>query len=90
MRCPSVSGICRGHDDQRSGQDFFHDMSVDVGQAEVSAGVVEGELFVVQAQQVQNGGLQVVNVDGIFDDMEAEFIGGSQSHTLFDSAAGQP
>ena len=41
--------------------------SVHVGQAEVAAGVAVGELFVVEAQQVQDRGVQVVDVDRVFD-----------------------
>ncbi len=37
-------------------------MAVDVGQAEVAAGVAVGELLVVEAQQVQHRGVQVVDV----------------------------
>ena len=31
------------------GEQFFDDVAVDVGEAEVAAGVAEGELFVVEA-----------------------------------------
>lgn len=30
-------------------KDIFHDMAVDVGEAEVAAGVVVGEAFVIEA-----------------------------------------
>ena len=46
-----------------------------VGQAEVAAGVAEGEAFVVEAEQVQDRGLQVVDVDRVLDDVEAEVVG---------------
>ncbi len=40
----------------------------DVGEAEISAGVAEGEALVVEAQEVQDGGVEVVDVDLVFDD----------------------
>ena len=47
----------------RSGEQFLDDPSVDVGQAEVAAGVAVGELLVVEAQQMQDRGVEVVDVD---------------------------
>ena len=51
------------------------DVAGDVGQAEVAAGVAVGEAFVVEAEQVQDRGLQVVDVDRVLDDVEAEVVG---------------
>ena len=48
-----------------------------VGQAEVAAGVAVGELLVVEAQQVQDRGVQVVDVDVVLDGLEAELVGGA-------------
>ena len=60
-----------------SGDDVFDDRPVHVGQAEVAAGVAIGELFVVEAQEVEQGGVQVVNVDLVFDGLEAQVVGGA-------------
>jgi hypothetical protein len=38
-------------------------VAVDVGQAEVAAGVAVGELEMVEAEQVEDGGVEVVEVD---------------------------
>jgi hypothetical protein len=51
-----------------------NDFSVDVGEAAVDAVVVEGELFVVDAEEVQNGGVEVVDGDGIFGGEIASFV----------------
>lgn len=48
---------------------------MDVGEAEISSGVVIGEAFVVEAEEVEDGGLEVVDVDFILGDVEAEVIG---------------
>ena len=58
-----------------SGQDLADDAAVDVGQAEVAAGVAVGELLVVEAEQVQDRGVQVVDVDLVLDGLEAELVG---------------
>ena len=60
---------------RRSGQDFADDVAVDVGQAEVAALEAVGQLGVVEAQQVQDRGLQVVDVDAVLDGVEAELVG---------------
>ena len=48
-----------------------------VGQAEVAAGVTVGEPLVVEAEQVQDRGVQVVHVDAVLDGAEAELVGGA-------------
>jgi len=39
--------------------DFLHHMPVEVGEAEVAASVAEGELFVIEAELVEDDGMQV-------------------------------
>ncbi len=46
-----------------------------VGEAEVAALEAEGELLVVEAEQVQDRGVEVVDVDAVFDGAEAELVG---------------
>ena len=43
----------------------------------VAAGVAIGELLVIEAQQVQHRGVQVVNVDLLLDGLKAEVVGGA-------------
>ena len=50
-------------------------MAVHVGQAEVAALESEGEPFVVDAEQVQDRGLEVVDVDRVAGDVHAEVVG---------------
>ena len=45
------------------GEDVVDDVSVDVGQAEVSALVSVGHSFVVDSQLIQNRRVQIVDVD---------------------------
>jgi hypothetical protein len=61
----------------RSGDDVFDDYPVQVGQAEVAAGVTIRELFMVKAHQVEQSGVRVVDVYLVFDGLEAEVVGGA-------------
>ncbi len=45
--------------------------------AEVSPGVAEGEPFVVKSQQVENRGVEVVNMHFVFHSLVPEFVGGA-------------
>ena len=63
---------------------------VDVGQAEIAAGIAIGQALVVQAEQVEDGGVQVVIVHLVFDRGEAELIGPAVGDAALDAAAGQP
>ena len=51
------------------------DAAVHVGQAEVAAAVAVRQLLVVEAQQVQDRRVQVVDVDPVLDRLEAELVG---------------
>ena len=47
--------------------DFLHPMPLRVGEEEILAGVAEGEFFVIEAELVEDGGMQVVPVDFVLD-----------------------
>ena len=61
-----------------------------VGQAVVAAGVAIGESFVVDAHQVQDRGVEVVDVDRLLDRADAVFVGGAVDEAALDAGAGQP
>ena len=63
---------------------------MDVGQAEISALETIGQLGVVEAEQVQDRGVQVVHVNEVLYDVEAEIVGCPDGDAGFDTAAGQP
>lgn len=65
-------------------------MAMDIGEAVVTALGVKGEAFVIEAHEVEHGGLHIVDVNGIFHDIEAELIGGTDCLTAFDTAACHP
>ena len=49
-----------------------------------------GEPFVVDAHQMQQGSVEIVNVYRIFDDIVAEIVGFSVTDPGFDTGAGHP
>jgi hypothetical protein len=63
---------------------------VDVGEVEVAASVAVGEAFVVEAEEVEHAGVEVVDVDFVFDSLVAIVVGGAVAVAGFDSAAGRP
>jgi len=65
-------------------------MTRDVGQPKVAAGEAEGEFGVVEAEEVQDRGVQVVDVDAVFDGFVAEFVGRAVQRAPLHAAAGQP
>ena len=50
---------------------------MNVGEAEVAAGVAVGQAFVVQPEEVQNGRVKIVDVHFGFRGVVAGVIGGS-------------
>ena len=49
-------------------ENVFHDFSMDIREAEVAALETIGQLLVIEAEQVHDRRLQVVDVDFVFDD----------------------
>ena len=70
--------------------EFVNNAAFNVRQPEVAAGVAVGELLVVEAQEVQNRGVQVVDVDAVLDGLEAEVVGRAVDVAAAHAAAGQP
>lgn len=60
---------------QRLGQNVFEHMAADIGEAEIPAAETVSQLFVIKTQQVQNGCLEVVHMDLVFNGLLAELIG---------------
>ena len=69
-------------------QDLMHDVTVDVGQAEITAAEAECQLFVVEAQQVQHRCVQVVDRADVFDGIHSKIVGGSVNRASFNASTG--
>jgi hypothetical protein len=50
---------------------------VHIRQTIIAPGVAIGQLFVIDAEEVQDGGLEVVNMNGGADDAVAEVVAGA-------------
>src|SRR5436190_1630408 len=70
-------------------EDWVHDLAVHVGEAEVAALEAEGEPRVVDTEGVKDGGVEVVNVHRIADDVVTEVVGLAMADAGPDAAAGQ-
>src|SRR6478735_893238 len=62
-------------DEFPSSHQFLHHPAVHVRQPEIAAGVAVGEFFVVEAEEVEDRGVEVVDVDPVVDGGEAELVG---------------
>jgi hypothetical protein len=67
-----------------------HHVSVHVGESEVAARHAVGQLFVIEAQQLQDSRVQVVDVHPVLHGLEAEFVGGPVHLATFHPATGEP
>ena len=47
---------------------------MDIRQPVITARVSVGQLFVIQTHQVQNRGMKVMHVNGVFSDVDAVFV----------------
>ena len=72
------------------GEEVFDDVAVDVGEAEVAAGVGVGEFFVIEAEEVEDGGVEVVDGGDIDGGAAAEFVGLAIADAAFDTGAHHP
>ena len=73
-----------------SRQQFLHHPAMHVGQPEVAAGVAVGELRVIETEQVQNRGVEVVHVNAISRDRGALLVGLAVGDASLGAAAGHP
>ena len=73
------------------GEDLLDNVAVDVREAAVGAVVTEGELLVVEAEEVQDGGVDVVALGEVrtVGGLEAPFVALAVGDAAFDPAAGQ-
>ena len=70
--------------------EFFDDMTVNIGEPKMSPLVLEGQSLVVDPQQMQNGCMKVVNMNAAGKNIVAEIIGFALAMTGVDAAAGHP
>ena len=71
-------------------EDFLDHTTVDVGQTTLDSVVVIRQRFVIDAEQLENGGVEVGPGDRIFDGPPADIVCFTVSDSLFESRTGQP
>ena len=59
------------------GDQVVDHVAVEIGEPVIAAAVVVGELGVVDAELIENRGVNVVDVHGILDRLPAEVVGGA-------------
>ena len=64
---------------------FFHSC-----QAEVESLKAEGKTGVINSHEFKNGGLKIMNVNGVLDHVKTQLIGLAQSYAWFRSSARHP
>src|SRR5262245_31686969 len=73
-----------------SRQQLLDDLAGDVGEAEVAALETIRQLQVIEAEQLQDGRVQVVDVDRLLDDVPANLVGLAQDGAALYSPTGHP
>ena len=63
-------------------------MTVDVGKAALEAVMKDGEAFMVEAEEVEHGGVEVMEGMDVLDGLESEFVGSAMADAGFDASAG--
>src|SRR5262249_38684916 len=71
-----------------SRNDLFHDPSVHVGKAKVSACVSIREFFVIEPKKMEDRGVEVVNVHLVIYSSDAELVRGAMDISTARTAAG--
>ena len=73
-----------------SRENFPDDPAMDIGQAAINAVLADGELFVVDPQQVQHGGVQIVAVRLALLGLIAPVVTAAMGHARLDAGAPEP
>ena len=68
----------------------MHDVAVDVRQTVITASVTVGQTSMIDAQQVQNRCMKVMNVDSVLGHRRADLVGAAIADARFDTGSGHP
>lgn len=71
MRGSSSANRASFEPDRRLRNHLAHQLAVDIRQAEIAPLEAIGELRVIEAQEMENGGLQIVDVHAVFHRVKA-------------------
>src|SRR5262245_19709592 len=79
-----------GADEHFSSQYFLYHFSFHIRQSKITSLETEREFRVIEAEQVQDCRVQIVDVDFVFDHVETEIMGLADSDAAFDAPHCQP
>src|SRR5437588_11717127 len=71
-------------------KELLHDVACHVGEPKVAALEAIGQSCVVEAEEAEDRGVEVVDVNGVFGHVPADFVGLANDLSAFDSTTGQP
>src|SRR4051812_32758313 len=72
------------------GEDLRHDAAVHVRQAALDAVVVVAQALVIEAEEVEDGRVEVVDGRDPLDRLVAEVVGGAEAEAALHAGAGEP
>ena len=70
-------------------QNVLDDLSVNVSEPIIPSLEAMSQLFVIESEQMEYGGMQVVNVDLVLGYSKTQFVTGSMNEPTLGSASGQ-
>ena len=74
----------------KSRNDIGNKFAMNIGQAEITSRMVVGESLMVEAHQMKNGGMPVMNMNTTIHRLGPVFIGRSMFDSTLDPATGHP
>ena len=86
----NVADACLAIAEQSMEKNQFDETRLLIGQAETAALVEVGQAFVINAEQAQHRGVEIVNVDAVSGDVVTEVIRLAIDHAWLHSTSGQP
>lgn len=69
---------------------FVQDIAVHIGQPEIAAAKTVGQFLVIETQQMQDRGMQIMDLDALLDRFVTKIVGGAPGHAATNTAPGQP
>ena len=71
-------------------KDRLDDIAVHIRQTVVAASMAEGQAFVIQAQQMQDGRVEIVHMNPVFSNGRPQIVGRSIGESPLDARARHP
>lgn len=71
-------------------EDVFDDVAVDISETKISPSIVEGELLMIETEEMKQCGVKIVDMHGFFHGGKAEFVGGPVDVAFFHPPTGEP